>query len=149
LSTNTSDGGNWLTATPTSGAATSTVTVGIVNTNLPGGGLTEGRFTGELVFRGPNSIISVPVSVGVGANFQFNQLGTLTFTKTFGGSNPAAQTPTITSLGANFTFDVKPSTGNGGNWLATADLGCCFTTPRLEAVSIIASPSLAVGTYTG
>src|SRR5262249_50819323 len=42
LSTSTADGGNWLTASSTSGTAPSTVTVGVNVANLPSAGLVAG-----------------------------------------------------------------------------------------------------------
>ena len=47
----TADGGNWLSASISSGAAPSTISIGITKTALPGGGATAGTFVGQLLFQ--------------------------------------------------------------------------------------------------
>jgi hypothetical protein len=46
----TADGGAWLTVSPASGKAPSTVTVSVVTKNLPGQGLTAATYNGQVVF---------------------------------------------------------------------------------------------------
>jgi Viral BACON domain len=148
LAASTSDGGNWLSASPASGNAPTTITVGITASALPGQGLVAGTFIGELVFQSAGSSVTIPVSVVVGSNV-FVQLGTLTFTKPFGGQNPLPQTVSIASTGTNFNFALASSTATGGNWLSvTPAAGCCYATPRAITATITASPTLAAGTYT-
>ena len=103
LTSSTSDGGNWLDASPSSGTAPSTVSVGILANALPSGGLVAGTFTGELVFRTGVGSVTVPVSVVVGTSV-FVQLGSLSFTKPFGGADPLPQTLNIASTGARVNF---------------------------------------------
>ena len=150
----TSDGGNWLTTSATSGAAPSLITVGITKANLPGGGLTAGTFTGRILFEtGGGGSVSVPIAVVVG-NDVFRQVNPIQFTKVQSGANPLPQTLTIASTGAPINFTTAVSTGTGGNWL-TVDLGfgcgsgAVCGTPH--AVTIRANPAvdLAPGTYTG
>ena len=149
LEASTSDGGNWLTVSASSGTAPSTVTVGVVANALPSGGLVAGNFVGNLVFRSATSTITIPVSVAVGANV-FVQLPPITFTKAFGGANPAAQNLNIASTGTNFNFDFNWYHSNGGAWFSASSAGFnCCTTPRALTATVIASPSLAAGTYTG
>jgi hypothetical protein len=150
LSTMTADGGNWLSPPASAGAAPSAVTVGIIAGNLPGLGLIAGTFTGELVFSSSGGSVAIPVSVTVGTSV-FSQLHGLIFTKTFGGANPLSQTISIASTSANFNFSAASASGNGGAWLSTATVGGCgfCATPHSVTVSIVASSTLAVGTYTG
>ena len=49
VTASTALGGSWLTATPSSGTAPSTITVSIDKTQLPGGGATNGTFLGQLL----------------------------------------------------------------------------------------------------
>ncbi len=150
LATYTADGGNWLHASSEGGATPSAVTVSIVAANLPGEGLIAGTFTGGLVFQSAGSSVTIPVSVTVGTSV-FSQLRGLIFTKTFGGANPLSQTIGIASTGSAFNFYTAGSSGNGGAWLSAATVGGCGLCgmPHSVTVSIVASPSLAVGTYTG
>jgi len=150
LTKSTSDGGNWLTVSQTSGTAPSTVTVGVSVANLPGGGLTAGHFIGQLVFSQPSGgTVTVPVSVVIDAN-AFSQVNGINFTKVFGGSDPLPQTLTIPSTGTNFDFDITSYTANGGNWLSVTPVGFnCCATPRALAAVVTTNASLPVGTYTG
>ena len=150
LSTSTSDGGNWLTVSASSGAAPSTITVGVVATALPNLGLIAGTFTGELVFDdGAGGRITMPVEVTVGTNI-FVEAGSLSFTKAYGAANPLAQTVNIASGGTAINFLTASAAGTGGSWLTNnIGTGCCSVTPRVITATITASPTLAVGTYTG
>jgi hypothetical protein len=147
--TSTSDGGNWMTISAPSGAAPTNVTVGIVTANLPNQGLIAGTFNGQIVFQSAGSTITVPISVYVGTNI-FVEAGALNFSKGFGAANPVSQNFTVSSTGTAISFLTNPATGNGGNWLSVVPgLGCCTGTPHVVTASIIASPTLAAGTYTG
>src|SRR4030095_323832 len=83
----TSDGGAWLTTSAVSGTAPTSVTIGIVPANLPGGGVIEGTYTGQLVFQSEASIVTIPVSV-VGESHIFSQVNPIGFTMPVGGANP-------------------------------------------------------------
>jgi hypothetical protein len=144
----TADGGNWLTLSPSSGAAPSDVAVGIVPSRLPGGGSVAGTFNGQVVFGAPGSSVTVPINVTVGSNV-LKQLNPISFTMPFGGSNPLPQVLAVASTGSTIRFTASASTATGGNWLSVAPqgVGCCFT-PEAMTVSVNAS-TLAAGSYTG
>jgi len=146
--TSTSDGGSWLTVNAHSGSAPSTVTVGIVNSALPGTGLVAGNFTGQVVFQASGSSVTIPVSVVVGTSV-FSPVSPLSFSMTLGGSNPPSQNFTAASTGTalNFAFDAV-ATGTGGSWLQTSPNSGVQTTPKTITVSVTAT-SLTAGTYTG
>ncbi len=73
----------------------------------------------------------------------------LAFTKVFAGADPLQQTLTITSTGANFLFSASAATSAGGSWLSVSK-GCGYcNTPNAVTVTVTATPTLAVGTYTG
>jgi len=149
LSTSTADGGTWLVATPVSGTAPSTVSVGINPAALPNGGQVAGTFVGELVLTTGNDVVTIPVSVVVGATV-FEQVNAISFTKPLGGANPLPQTLMVLSTDNNFYFDASAYTAAGGDWLqiSSSGNGCCAT-PESITVSVNPSESLAAGTYTG
>jgi Viral BACON domain len=144
----TSDSGNWLTVTPASGTAPSTATIGVRTANLPGGGLTVGTFTGEVVFKATNGNVTVPVSVVVGPNV-FVPAPALNFSMTLGGSNPSAQVIAVSSTGTNFAFSASSASGTGGAWLhiSPSGVGCC-STPANVTASVTAT-GLPAGIYMG
>ncbi len=127
----TADGGAWLTVSPASGKAPSTVTVSVVTKNLPGQGLTAATYNGQLVFTAGNDVVTIPISVAVGPN-AFSQLNAISFVMPKGGANPLPQILPVVSTGTNFTFSSAVYTGNGGNWLSISNLGgeCCNTPDR-------------------
>ncbi len=144
----TADGGTWLSITPGSGKAPSTVTVNVIPGNLPGLGLLAGTFDGQLLFQAPGDVVTIPVSVVVGDNV-FRQVNPINFVMAAGGANPLPQVLTIPSTGANFNFSSAVNTSSGGSWLTVSNLGadCCVTTEALT-VSVNGS-ALTAGTYTG
>ena len=147
-STSTADGGKWLTLSPASGTAPSTISVGITPANLPGGGLVAGTFCGQVVLLTTGDSATIPVCTTVGPNV-FNQMNPLSFNMPFGGANPLPQVISMTSTGTNFNFyTASVSTSKGGNWLQLSSTAGVFTTPEAFAVSVNAS-ALPVGTYTG
>ena len=147
-SVSTSDGGKWLNATPLSGTAPATVTVSIVPSLLPGGGLIAGTYCGELTFQTTADVGTVPVCAVVGPNV-FEQINPLSFTMTTGGGNPLPQEITVASTGTNFNFyNFSVSTSNGGSWLKIAPATGVLTTPEAVTVSVSAA-TLPAGTYTG
>jgi len=150
LEQSTSDGGNWLTVSAPSGTAPSFVNVGVSVANIPGGGLIAGTFVGELVFRTAGSSVTVSVNFIVGANI-FNQVNAISFTKSFNGANPLPQTLTISTPGSPFNYFITSSTATGGAWLTAATVTACglCAMPNAIVATVNASPTLAVGTYTG
>jgi Bacterial Ig-like domain (group 1)/Viral BACON domain len=143
----TSDGGNWLTTSSTGGNAPSTVTIGVNTAALPGGGLTSGTFTGELVFKAPTGNVTIPVSVLVGANV-FSQRSSLSFSMTLGGPNPSSQIVAVASTGTNFFFSAAAYTASGGAWLKISPTGtdCCATPANITAS--VSATTLPAGIYT-
>jgi hypothetical protein len=147
----TSDGGAWLSASPTSGAAPSEVNVSITAANLPGGGQTAGTFIGQLLFETSGDISTIPVVVTVGSNV-FNQVNPISFTMPVGGANPLPQILTIGNNVYNspLSFTQAAATATGGNWLAVSPCGYySCSTPYPLTVSVQNASKLAAGTYTG
>jgi hypothetical protein len=142
----TSDGGAWLSVSPASGAAPSTVTVHVNSSKLPGGGSTAGTYVGQQVLSSPTGNVTVPVSVIVGSSV-FVPVNALTFVATV-GSSPPDQTIPVASTGSNFDFVWLASTGAGGNWLSLSGGVNCCSTPWTVTVSVNSS-ALAAGNYVG
>jgi hypothetical protein len=148
LTTSTSDGGNWLTVSQHNGAAPTTVTVGITNSALPGGGLVAGNFAGELVFQSVGGNVTIPVSVVVGTSV-FTPISPLTFSMTLGGGNPPSQNFSVASTGTNFSFyNAATAGGTGGSWLQLSPATGVQSTPKTMTASVSAA-TLAAGIYTG
>ncbi len=144
----TADGGDWLTATSTSGTAPSIATIGVTAANLPGGGALAGTFTGQLVFQTAGDTTTIPVTVTVGT-VVFNQMNPVGFTMPFGGANPLPQVLNIaTTDGSTIRFSGSASTAKGGTWLSISPSGngCCFT--PLAVTARVNASTLAAGTYT-
>ncbi len=145
----TSDAGNWLTVSSSSGTAPSLVTVEVNASLLPGNGAIAGTYDGQLLFATAGDITTIPVSVTVGA-VVFQQLNPIAFTMPFGGANPLPQILTVESTDNSvIRFTPTASSATGGNWLSVypATGGCC-NTPYPVTVSASAS-TLPAGTYTG
>ena len=144
----TSDGGNWLTVSSHSGSAPSTVSVGVVNSALPGSGLVAGNFTGQVVFQSSGSSVTIPVSVVIGSSV-FVPITPLTFSMTLGAGNPPSQNFTGASTGSafNFYFDAVAS-GSTVSWLQISPNSGVQTTPKVVTASVSAT-ALPAGVYTG
>ncbi len=149
LTTSTSDGGNWLNKSASSGAAPSTITIGITKASLPGGGATAGTFTGQLLFKTSGDSVTIPVAVTVGPSV-FTQINPLNFTMAFAGANPLAQVINAAMTDSSTVrYSSAVVTAKGGSWLSISPSGnaCCYT-PLANTVSVNAG-SIAAGTYTG
>ncbi len=151
--TSTSDGGAWLTASPSSGSAPSEVTVTVDAANLPGAGELAGTFTGQVFLQTGTDTTTIPVTVTVGTNV-FNQVNPISFTMPAGGASPLPQILTISSTVVNsaLAFYQTSVTATGGNWLSVpncnnGDYPC--STPNQFAVNVVNASSLPAGTYTG
>ena len=147
----TADGGAWLSATPTSGAAPAEVNVSITAANLPGGGQIAGTYSGQLLFQTGTDTTTVPIEVTVGSNV-FTQVNPISFTMPVGGANPLPQILTIASsvYNSSLSFTQATVTATGGNWLATSP--CSYyscNTPYPLTVSVQNANTLSAGTYTG
>jgi hypothetical protein len=148
--TSTSDGGAWLSISPASGVAPAAPLVAVNPASLPGGGLTAGTFTGQVILQSTTgNRVTIPVTMTVGASV-FVQANPIDFTKVYGGPNPLPQVFTAASTGTNFTFSGVVANATGGNWLVMSpgSFGCCTSTPQVMTVSVNPAVTLAAGTYT-
>jgi Viral BACON domain len=149
LTKSTASGANWISVSATSGAAPSSITVGITKSVLPGGGASAGTFVGQLLLQTTGDSVSIPVAVTVGSA-PFTQVNPLNFTMAFGGANPLTQVINV-AMADNSTvrYSASVATAKGGKWLSISPSGnaCCFT-PLANSVSV-SGASLAAGSYTG
>jgi hypothetical protein len=146
----TSDGGNWLTMSSSSGTAPSLATVEVNASLLPNGGAVAGTYVGQLLFQTSGDTVTIPVAVTVGTAV-FEQLNPITFTMPVGGTNPAPQILTIESTNNSaIEFTQVSYTSNGGSWVSVSPCnpyGC--DTPQPITVTIQNASSLPAGTYMG
>jgi hypothetical protein len=145
----TSDSGNWLTVSASSGTAPSVLTIGVNPGLLPGGSAVAGTIVGQILFQSGTDTSTIPVAVTVG-NSVLQQVNPINLTMPFGGANPLPQVITVESAdNSAVRFTPIAATGQGGNWLSVspANNGCCYT-PYPLTVSVNAS-TLPAGTYTG
>jgi trimeric autotransporter adhesin len=144
-SAGTTTGGNWLTASPTSGT-----TPGSVSVSVSAGTLAVGTYNGTVTITSSGatgSPISVPVTLMVVTPQTLTvSPTTLTFTAITGQSSPASQTVSISSSGTGATFTAAATTASGGTWLTVSPTS--GVTPAQLTVSV-ATPTLAAGNYTG
>jgi len=147
--TSTADGGGWLTISPASGTAPAAPSVSVAAAKLPGGGMTAGTFTGQVILQTTGNRVTIPVTMVVGDSV-FRQVNPLDFTKVYGGPNPLPQVFTASSTGAAFGFNATAVSSTGGNWLviSPSSYGCCTATPQVITVSVNPAVTLAAGTYT-
>ncbi len=139
----TSSGGNWLSVSPTSGAAP--VNLGVsVNPASLAGGTYQGTITVTPV-GGTAQTVSVTLTVQGQATLTASPT-TLAFTYRTGDSAPAAQTISVTSTGAALAFTASATTSGGGSWLSVTPAS--GTTPGSLSASV--NPSgVSPGSYTG
>jgi len=138
----TSDGGSWLSVTPTYATTPTTATVSVNPT-----GLTAGSYLGLIAFnvadgRTPAYFVAVSLQISDGPILtvpsQF-----LTFSATTGGSITAAPTISVSSTGPPSMVQV---TTPGTNWLQVNPTSAMTNV----SLSVQASPaSLSPGYYTG
>lgn len=156
VSPSTTNGGNWLSVSTTSGTATTNISASV---NVSG--LAAGTYNGYLNFNVNGSVQSLPVTLTLSAPGSGNN-GNVSvtpapsvgfkFTAQVGSSNPNVQALQVTSAsGSNVVnFTVQALTDNGGNWLSTSvNPGVVMSTP-VESLTVFVNISgLAGGTYTG
>jgi hypothetical protein len=142
----TADGGAWLTVSAHSGTAPSNVTIGVVNSALPGSGLVAGSFNGQLLFQSTGGNVSVPITVTVGASV-FSPVSPLNFSMTLGGSNPTSKTFILASTGAAFSA-YTINVASEGNWLSVNPSTGVYGTPTTITANVSAS-TLPAGIYAG
>ncbi len=145
----TADGGNWLTLSPTSGTAPSALSIGVVPSRLPFGGLVSGSFVGQVALNTAGDSVTIPVTVTVGTSV-FEQVNALAFTMTYGGAAPLPQVFTVASTNLHIDFTARAA-NPGGSGLVSVSGGGTFnpgTTPQAITVSISPAMNQPVGTYT-
>jgi uncharacterized protein (TIGR03437 family) len=151
VTVSTVSGGNWLTASATTGTAPATI---MISVNSLAATLPAGTYQGSVVIFGqgaanPNGQLTVPVTLTVTAapNLSVNPVS-LTFSANVGGSSPATQTVAVTAPGAigPVTFTTSIATASGGNWLSVTGAS---STPATLTVTAALLSSLAQGTYNG
>ncbi|HLJ44405.1 MAG TPA: hypothetical protein VKU01_00270 [Bryobacteraceae bacterium] len=149
LSKSTSDGGNWLNVSATSGTAPSIVNVSVTPGNLPGGGLTAGSYTGQILLQSATSSVTIPVLFTIGANVP-RQINPLSFSKTFAGLDPLDQVVAFSSTGTALGIAPVAQVPHGGpSWLSVSPACCNLSTPGFFDISITTTPDMAAGSYTG
>ncbi|MEZ5402619.1 MAG: BACON domain-containing carbohydrate-binding protein [Bryobacteraceae bacterium] len=148
LTTTTSDGGNWLNPSITSGSTPALIEASVTPAALPDGGLLEGRYTGQIVVESATGRVTIPVSVTVSDSF-FNQSGALYFSMQAGGAKPLPQVLTIGGPGIATTHGITWYTSRGGNWLTVSGCDSFCPNPSNYRVGVNPSASLEPGTYTG
>jgi len=150
----TSDGGAWLSTTPTSGTAPTEVTVSVTPAALPGNGAISGTYTGELFFQAGSDTATIPITVAVGPNV-FNQINPISFTMPAGGSNPLPQILTIgnSQFNSGLSFWTSASvTDSTVSWLSVPSCNNSLfpcKTPTGIAVNVQNASTLPAGVYTG
>jgi hypothetical protein len=139
-----SDNATWLTISPASGTAPSTLTAS-VNTS----GLVAGTYNGTITITATgatNSPLTVPVTLTVNA-VASPTIGaspsSLSFTATVGSSNPANQTLSITNAGGG---TLSWTATDNASWLTISPAS--GTAPSTLTASVNIS-GLAAGTYNG
>jgi len=144
----TASGSNWLSVSPASGNAPSTLNVRVSSATLPAGiydgTITITSYTGDVTNSPQTARVTLTVSavtpaIGVTAS-------SLSFTTDVGG-NPPAQSFTVSNAGTGgLSWTASVSTATGGNWLAIAPASGASGTSVQVTVS---SAALAVGAYSG
>jgi hypothetical protein len=144
----TADGGAWLAISPATGTAPAVPQVSVIPSKLPGGGVTAGTFTGQVILQTPTDRVTIPVSMVVGASV-FRQVNALDFNMTHGGASPLPQLINVTSTGSAFTFIASVANSTGGSWLQInpSSYGYGLSTPQNLIVKVSPAATLAAGTY--
>ncbi len=149
-SATTSDGGNWLSPSPASGTAPSTLAVAVAPT-----GLAPSAYLGLISVRNTASSEVFPVAVSLvvaaPASVLLPSQTSFVFNVVQGATAPAPQTLSIFNAGqGTMSWSIQTSIPAGGNWLTvTPTSGSSAAGARTATpVSISANPSgLAAGVY--
>jgi len=145
-STATTQQGNWLMVTPSSGSTPGTLTVTANPT-----GLAAGTYTGSVQVTASGQTQTIPVRLTIsepgGGTFSL-QPSSLVFSYQIGGTTPAASTVSISSTQAA-TFSLSPITTNGGNWLSVTPATGSLSNSAQHITISVNPAGLAAGTYTG
>jgi uncharacterized protein (TIGR03437 family) len=147
-SSNTSSSStSWLSVSPASGTAPSTVSV-----SASTAGLSAGVYTGSIQISSSgasNTPLSVPVTLTITQALPSLEVApqALTFNYSVGGAAPAAQTVSITNASAG-TLSWTAST-SGNYWLAISPTSGSASSGAPGTLSVSINPvNLAAGTYT-
>lgn len=164
----TSDGANWLSASPGSGSLTLNGSQGVVVTasNLSAS-LVAGTYNGQIIFMLGTSSKSVTVTLTVTQSSCLRtSTGKLTFTTVY-GSDPAAQALTLSNCGSGSSWSGSVATSIGGNWLSINPTSGTLKSGLRQSIAVTATSftaasgarptdqpasgcaCLAPGTYTG
>src|SRR5579884_1888633 len=134
----TSNGGNWLSVSPQSGAGPATLTV-----NVAAASLDAGFYAGQITVSSGGSSSTVSVSLNL-AGIAVSP-GSLIFTTTVGGAPPSPQAINLSGApGAAWT--AATFTADGANWLSISSSAGNLPATVLVSVS---TAGLAANTYTG
>ena len=126
-------GPNWLSAGPSNGITPAQLVVTASTV-----GLAAGVYNGQIVIRGSNNTVTVPVQLTVGTLFSLSQTS-VTFSVQ-AGSAPSTQVVTVSNPAALAGFAA--STSSGGNWLSVSS-------GQNGAIITANLAGLAAGTYNG
>jgi hypothetical protein len=143
----TADGGRWLYLTQGFGTAPYNNSIGILPANLPGKGVVPGLYTGQVTLESLSGIVTIPVTVTVGASVDV-QLAPIVFTKSYQGTNPSPSSILLASTNAALRYNVTTSNSTGGSWLTVPQNGCCYSTPATLTLTANPNINLAPGIYT-
>jgi uncharacterized protein (TIGR03437 family) len=153
----TSDGGNWLTISPSAAAAMTLASSSngvytykaTLNISASGVGYGNGNtLNGAINFSVSGATATTNVISKLTAPARFTTAPTaLTFTYRIGdAATPNAQTLNVSSTATGTNFTASASTSSGGNWLAAAPTS--GTAPGAISISVNIT-GLGVGTYSG
>jgi trimeric autotransporter adhesin len=151
LAASTSSGGNWLSASSTSGAATPSAPSTVTLTATPGS-LAAGTYSGQVAITGGGSTTNVPVTLSIAAANPIVLLSqtALSFTAVAQGGTPLPQSFGILNTGTG-TMNWS-ATASGGTWLQISPASGTVQTPYTDVsmVSVAVNPAgLAAGNYSG
>jgi len=145
----TASGGNWLSITPASGSAGTSVQV-----TVSSAALAIGAYNGTITITSSslgisNPTVTIPVSLLVRSSTPLMAVtpASLSFSATPGGAAPPAQTVSLVNTGAGLlNWAATVTTTSGGNWLIVSPLS--GAAPSTLTVSIDTS-RVGAGKFTG
>ncbi|MFN8004310.1 MAG: S8 family serine peptidase [Acidobacteriota bacterium] len=143
LNWSATDNASWLTVSPASGTAPSTLTASVNTT-----GLAAGTYNGTITITATgatNTPLNIPVTLTVTSTTPTIGVSpaSLSFTATAGGSNPANQTISITNTGGG---TLSWTASDNATWLTLSPASGTAPSTLTASVSI---SGLAAGTYNG
>jgi len=138
----TNNGGNWLSVSPTSGTAQTSLTVSVAS------GLAAGTYSGAVTISSSgasNSPLIVPVNLTVtpAATITVSPT-TLTFAYQIGGSAAPMQTVSVASNPSSTILNFSVASGSGCSWLTLTPSG---TVTPATITALVNTASLTATTY--